>query len=89
MPTGAFFRIKDSLFDISSNNQHNMNSFITYLKETRAELKEVVFPTATQTITFTLLVIIISLLVATTLGGVDLGLREGLTKILDAKLQAK
>jgi preprotein translocase subunit SecE len=35
-----------------------------------------------QTITYTLLVIGISVLVAVLLGGVDLGLREGLVKIL-------
>jgi preprotein translocase SecE subunit len=59
-----------------------MNSLITYLKETQAELKEVKFPSLNQTITYTLLVIGISVLVAVLLGGVDLGLREGLVKIL-------
>lgn len=56
--------------------------FLQYLKETKAELKEVVFPTSAQTITFTVLVIVISVLVAVSLGGVDLGLRELLAKIL-------
>lgn len=56
--------------------------FLQYLKETKAELKEVVFPTSAQTITFTILVIVISVLVAVSLGGVDLGLRELLAKIL-------
>jgi preprotein translocase subunit SecE len=59
-----------------------MNNLITYLKETQAEIKEVVFPTTAQTITFTLLVVVISLLVAVMLGGIDLGLREGLVKLL-------
>ena len=56
--------------------------FLQYLKETKAELKEVVFPTSAQTITFTVLVIVISVVVALSLGGVDLGLRELLGKIL-------
>ncbi len=56
--------------------------FVQYLKETKNELKEVVFPTSAQTITFTVLVIIISILVAVTLGGVDFGLREALAKII-------
>jgi preprotein translocase subunit SecE len=56
--------------------------FVQYLKETKNELKEVVFPTSAQTITFTVLVIIISILVAMTLGGVDFGLREALAKII-------
>jgi preprotein translocase subunit SecE len=55
---------------------------VQYLKETKNELKEVVFPTTAQTITYTIIVILISVLVALTLGGIDLGLREALTKII-------
>lgn len=55
---------------------------LQYLKETKNELKEVVFPTTAQTITFTFLVIVISTLVAVTLGGVDLGLGEILKRIV-------
>lgn len=57
-------------------------NLLKYLKETKAELKEVVFPTTSQTIIFTVIVVLISVLVAVTLGGVDLGLREGLVKLL-------
>jgi len=53
-----------------------------YLKETKAELKEVTFPSSTQTITYTIAVIFISIIVALALGGVDFGLHEGLTKLL-------
>jgi len=49
-----------------------MNLF-TYLKETKAELKEVRFPSVSQTITFTVLVIVISLIVAVVLGGAQAG----------------
>ena len=59
-----------------------MDSIITYLKETQAELKEVVFPTTKQTINYTIIVVVISILVAITLGGVDLGLRTGLAQLL-------
>jgi preprotein translocase subunit SecE len=59
-----------------------MKKLVQYLKETKNELKEVVFPTTSQTITYTVLVILISVLVAVTLGGVDLGLREALAKII-------
>ncbi len=55
---------------------------LQYLKETKNELKEVVFPTTAQTITFTFLVVLISALVAVGLGGVDLGLSEILRKIV-------
>jgi preprotein translocase SecE subunit len=59
-----------------------MDRLIAYFKETQAEVKQVTFPTMTQTITFTLLVIGISVIVAVILGGADLGLREGLVKLL-------
>ena len=72
MPLGAFFRINSSIF---------MN-LIKYLKETTSELKEVTFPTTSQTIIYTVAVVLISVLVAVVLGGMDLGLREGLTKLL-------
>lgn len=58
-------------------------NFLQYLKETKAELKEVVFPTTSQTIIYTVLVIVISIVVALSLGAVDLGLRELLAKILN------
>lgn len=53
-----------------------------YLKETKAELKEVNWPTRSQTITYTVMVILISVLVAVFLGGVDFGLNKALTFIL-------
>jgi preprotein translocase SecE subunit len=56
--------------------------FLQYLKETKAEMKEVVFPTSSQTIIYTVLVIVISLVVAALLWAVDLGLKELLTKIV-------
>lgn len=56
---------------------------LQYLKETKNELKEVVFPTTATTITYTVIVIAISVLVAVTLHGFDLGLSEGLRKIIN------
>lgn len=56
--------------------------FIKYLKETKAELTEVTFPTISQTVVYTVAVVAISIIVAIALGGIDLGLREGLTKII-------
>jgi preprotein translocase SecE subunit len=58
-----------------------MNLF-NYFKETKAELKEVTFPSVTQTITYTLTVILLSIIVASLLGAVDFGLKEGLIKLL-------
>lgn len=59
-----------------------MKKLVQYLKETKNELKEVVFPTTATTITYTVIVIFISVLVALTLGGVDFGLRSLLSKIV-------
>jgi preprotein translocase SecE subunit len=58
-----------------------MNLF-NYFNETKAELKEVKFPTLSQTISYTVTVIVLSILVAALLGAVDLGLKEGLVKLL-------
>lgn len=55
---------------------------LKYLKETKAELKEVTFPSTSQTITYTIIVVTISVLVAVTLGGADFGLSQGLAKLL-------
>jgi preprotein translocase subunit SecE len=55
---------------------------LQYFKETKAELKEVVFPTSSQTIIYTVLVILISIFVAAFLWAADLGFKELLTKIV-------
>ncbi len=60
-----------------------MNKLLQYLKETRTELKEVVFPTSSQTIIYTILVILISVLVAVSLGGIDIGLRALLERVVN------
>ena len=57
-------------------------NLLNYFKETKAELKEVTFPTLSQTIMFTMTVIIVSALVAILLGAIDFGLKEGLIKLL-------
>lgn len=57
-------------------------NILKYLKETKAELKEVSFPSTSQTVTYTIIVVLISVAVALTLGATDLGLREALTKFL-------
>lgn len=59
-----------------------MKSFISYLKATKEELKEVHFPSVAMTITYTLIVIAVSVVVALMLAGVDLGLKEMLSAII-------
>ncbi len=89
MPSGAFFRIR-GLYSFGiyikpcgSKTLLYMNKLLQYLKETRAELKEVVFPTSSQTIIYTILVIVISVLVAVSLGGIDIGLRALLERVVN------
>ncbi len=55
---------------------------LKYLKETKSELKEVSFPSTSQTIIYTVIVVAVSIIVAVTLGLTDFGLREALTKLL-------
>ena len=49
----------------------NMNRLINYLKDTRGELQYVSWPTRQQSIVFTVVVIVISILVAIFLGFFD------------------
>ena len=58
-------------------------SLKSYLKETKEELKEVKFPTLNQTATFTVLVVVLSIVIAIVLGGADFGLKAILTKVLN------
>ena len=83
MPAGAFFRIRIRYKVFNVYITSSFMKLFQYLKETKSELKEVVFPTTSQTITYTIIVIIVSILVAVSLGGLDLVLRELLAKIVN------
>jgi preprotein translocase subunit SecE len=50
-----------------------MQNFINYLKDTKAEMKHVSWPTKDQTVAFTLLVIALSVFIAVLLGVFDVG----------------
>ncbi len=58
-------------------------SFFQYLKDTRGELHHVAWPTRTQTIIFTSLVITLSVLVSLYLGLFDFLFTSALSKGLD------
>ena len=58
-------------------------SFIQYLKDTRGELRHVAWPTQTQTIIYTALVIAISLIIAAYLGFFDYVFTTGLSGALE------
>lgn len=57
--------------------------FVQYLKDTRGELHHVAWPTRVQTVIFTILVIVVSILVSLYLGFFDFLFTTGLGKIVD------
>lgn len=57
-------------------------SFINYLKDTRAEMRHVSWPTKNQVINYTLLVLVLSVLTGVLLGLFDLGFASGLKTII-------
>ncbi len=59
-----------------------MSKFTEYLKETKTELKHVIWPSTRQTFFYALMVILLSVLVAYYLGIFDFIFSTGLQKIL-------
>ena len=57
-------------------------SITNYIKETKAEMKHVTWPTRKQAVVYTISVIVISLLVAYLLGAFDALFQFGLRKLL-------
>jgi preprotein translocase SecE subunit len=58
-------------------------AFLQYLKDTRGELNHVAWPTRVQTIIFTILVIVLSILISLYLGFFDFLFTTGLGKVVD------
>jgi preprotein translocase subunit SecE len=59
-----------------------MNRLFNYLRDTRAELKHVSWPTQKQTVMYTALVITISIVTALYLGFFDFAFTRGLDRFL-------
>ncbi len=60
-----------------------MKSFLDYLSGVRAEFTHVKWPTTSQAISYTILVLVISVLVALLLGGFDLVFTRGIEEIIN------
>ncbi len=58
--------------------------FIEYLKDTRAELRHVAWPTQTQTVVFTSLVVAVSIFVSVYLGVFDYIFTSTLARVVGA-----
>lgn len=58
-------------------------AFLQYLKDTRGELNHVAWPTRVQTVVFTILVVVTSILISLYLGFFDFLFTSGLGKIVE------
>ncbi len=59
-----------------------MSKITEYLKETRMELKHVIWPSRSQTMFYTLIVIALSIIIGYYLGVFDFIFQRGLEKVL-------
>ncbi|MFA6586021.1 MAG: preprotein translocase subunit SecE [Candidatus Paceibacterota bacterium] len=59
-----------------------MSKITEYLKETKAELKHVIWPNRQQTIYYTLIVVALSVIIAYLLGIFDFIFLQGLQKLI-------
>jgi len=59
-----------------------MSKIIEYFKETKTELKHVIWPNRRQTIYYTVIVVVLSVLIAYFLGIFDFAFLQGLQKII-------
>jgi preprotein translocase subunit SecE len=60
----------------------SMSKIVEYIKETRGELRHVVWPTRNQTILYTIIVVVLSLIISYFLGIFDFIFSKVLDKIL-------
>ncbi len=65
-------------FNFANHNHTSMSQFINYLKDTQTELKHVSWPTHRQSIIYTVLVVVISIVVALFVGLADFGFTKAL-----------
>ncbi len=60
-----------------------MSKITEYLEETKTELKHVIWPSRNQTLYYTLIIIVLSVVIAYYLGIFDFIFSQGLTKIIN------
>lgn len=76
-PEGAFFK-----WQLISYYLDHMERLIKYFRDTAAEMKHVKWPTSAQAISYTILVIVLSVVVALMLSGFDYLFSSLLEKIV-------
>jgi preprotein translocase subunit SecE len=72
---GAFLKTKLSI-------QYFMSKIVEYFKDTKTELKHVIWPSKAQTFAFTVIVIVLSVLIGYFLGIFDFIFSKGLERII-------
>lgn len=76
MPPGHFL-IKRNMANIA-------HAFVNYLKESKAELQKVAWPTKSEIVRYSILVVISVAVVAVFFGALDFGLSKGVEKLIEA-----
>jgi preprotein translocase subunit SecE len=79
---GAFLRGLNKFSAQKNKADKRMSKITEYLKETKTELKHVIWPKRSQTILYTLIVVVLSVLIAYFLGIFDFIFSKGLGKII-------
>jgi preprotein translocase subunit SecE len=59
-----------------------MNSIVNFFKETRNEMRHVVWPSRARTIAYTIIILVLSVVLGYILSGFDLGFRALLSGVL-------
>ena len=59
-------------------------TFVSYLRESKQELEKVTWPTQKETVRYSILTIVLSVLMATYFGVLDFVLNSGFTALLEA-----
>ena len=59
-------------------------TFVSYLRESKQELEKVTWPTQKETVRYTILTIVLSILMAAYFGVLDFILNSGFTALLEA-----
>ena len=77
---GGFF--KKGRLTKALNGEKSMSKITEYFKEIKGELKHVVWPTKNQTIFYTIIVVVLSVVIAYFLGIFDFIFSQGLQKII-------
>ena len=70
---------------LSKKKENPLQWLVRYVKESREEMKKVTWPSNTETTKYSIIVIVLSLLIAGFFGGLDWLLSQGLELLISIK----